>query len=151
MPRFYFDLAVAREYLATGQTSWTPNLSALYGLRLALTKMLDEGIENIFDRHAGIGQFTRSGVVELGLELLCRDEDRASNTVTAIRVPAGVDGARLVGLMRTEEQVVLAGGQGKLARDIFRIGHLGYVTREDITEVLEALKRVLPKVGFSAA
>ncbi len=151
MPRFYFDLAVAREYLRTGQTPWTPNLSALYGLRLALTKMLDEGIENIFDRHGGIGQFTRSGVVEMGLELLCRDERRASNTVTAIRVPAGVDGAKLVGLMRTEEQVVLAGGQGKLARDIFRIGHLGYVTREDISEVLEALKRVLPKVGFSAA
>lgn len=151
MPRFYFDLAVAKEYLAIGQTSWTPNLSALYGLKLTLTKMLDEGIENIFDRHASIGQFTRSGVMELGLELLCQDERHASNTVTAIKVPAGVDGARLVGLMRTEEQVVLAGGQGKLARDIFRIGHLGYVTREDITEVLEALKRVLPKVGFNAA
>ena len=89
--------------------------------------------------------------MELGLELLCQDDRHASNTVTAIKVPAGVDGARLVGLMRTEEQVVLAGGQGKLARDIFRIGHLGYVTREDITEVLEALKRVLPKVGFNAA
>jgi len=151
MPRFYFDLAVARDYLGTGQTPWTPNLSVLYGLRLALTKMLDEGIENIFDRHAGIGEFTRSGVVGMGLELLCQDERRASNTVTAIRIPAGVDGARLVGLMRTDERVVLAGGQGKLVRDIFRIGHLGYVTQEDIAEVLDALKRVLPKVGFSVA
>ena len=53
--------------------------------------------------------------------------------------------------MRTEEQVVVAGGQGKLARDIFRIGHLGYVTEEDIIEVFEALERVLPKVGFNAS
>ena len=52
--------------------------------------------------------------------------------------------------MRTEENVVVAGGQGKLARDIFRIGHLGYVTKEDILEVLQALERVLPKVGFNA-
>ena len=150
MPRFYFDLAVAQQYLDNGQTPWTPNLSAMYGLRLALDKMLGEGMENIFDRHASIGHFTRSGVVEMGLELLCQDELRASNTVTAIRIPAGVDGAKLVGLMRTEEDVVLAGGQGKLARDIFRIGHLGFVTKEDIIEVLEALKRVLPKVGFNA-
>ena len=128
MPRFYFDLAVAREYLRTGQTPWTPNLSALYGLRLALTKMLDEGIENIFDRHGGIGQFTRSGVVEMGLELLCRDERRASNTVRAIRVPAGVDGAKLVGLDAHRGTGGSSGGQGELARDIFRIGHLGYVT-----------------------
>ena len=56
----------------------------------------------------------------------------------------------LVGLMRTEENVVVAGGQGKLARDIFRIGHLGYVTKEDILEVFQALERVLPKVGFNA-
>jgi aspartate aminotransferase-like enzyme len=151
MPRFYFDLAVAQHYLESGQTPWTPNISAMYGLNLALDKMLHEGMENIFDRHISIGQFTRSSILEIGLELLCKDEQRASNTVTAIKIPAGVDGARLVGLMRTEEDVVLAGGQGKLARDIFRIGHLGYFTREDIVEVLEALKRVLPKVGFNAA
>ena len=86
----------------------------------------------------------------MGLELLCQDQDRVSNTVTAIKIPSGVDGTKLVGLMRTDEHVVVAGGQGKLARDIFRIGHLGYVTKADIVEVLQALERVLPKVGFNA-
>ena len=150
MPKFYFDLAVAQQYLESGQTPWTPNLSAIYGLDLALTKMVDEGMENIFERHADIAAFTRSGILEMGLELLCQDPDRVSNTVTAIKMPSGVDGTKLVGLMRTEEHVVVAGGQGKLARDIFRIGHLGYVTKEDILEVFQALERVLPKVGFNA-
>jgi aspartate aminotransferase-like enzyme len=150
MPRFYFDLAEAQKYLERGQTPWTPNVSALYGLRYALDKMLDEGLENVFARHASVGQFTRDGVRNLGLELLCTNEARASDTVTAIKIPQGVDGAKLMGLMRTEENVVLAGGQGKLSGKIFRIGHLGYVSQADIEEVLEALKRVLPRVGFSA-
>ena len=66
-------------------------------------------------------------------------------------MPAGVDNAKLMSMMRNEENVVLAAGQGKLSTDIFRIGHLGYVALEDIEEVIDALKTVLPKVGFSAS
>ena len=150
MPRFYFDLMEARKYLEIGQTPWTPNLAAIYGLSRALEDMVAEGMESIFERHASIGQFTRDGARALGLEILCQEEARASNTVTAIKIPEGVDGRQLVGLMSAEEDVVLAGGQGKLAGQIFRIGHLGYVTQEHIQEVLEALRRVLPKVGFKA-
>jgi aspartate aminotransferase-like enzyme len=150
MPRFYFDLAEARRYLERGQTPWTPNVALLYGLRLALNQMLAIGMEDVFGRHASIGQFTREGVQGLGLELLCRDPSRASNAVTAIKIPDSVDGSKLMGLMRTEENVVLAGGQGKLTGKIFRIGHMGYVSQEDIEEVLEALRQVLPKVGFNA-
>jgi len=148
MPRFYFDLKAAQRYLERGQTPWTPNVAALYGLTLALEKLLGEGLESVFDRHARIGQFTRDGIRDLGLELLARDEASVSNTVTAVKIPTGVDGPKLVGLMRTEENVVLAGGQGKLSGHIFRIGHMGMVTEEDIAEVLRALKRILPKVGF---
>ncbi len=150
MPRFYFDLSDARRYLERGQTPWTPNVSLLYGLRLALNQMLSVGMEEIFGRHASIGQFTRTGVQSLGLELLCRDQARASNAVTAVKIPDSVDGSKLMDLMLTEENVVLAGGQGKLTGKIFRIGHMGYVSQEDIQEVLEALKRVLPRVGLSA-
>ena len=151
MPRFYFDVAEAKKYLESGQTPWTPNLSAIYGLRLALDKMMDEGVENIFARHHDIAQYTRDAVEDLGLELFCTDPARASDTVTAIRMPENIDGSRLMNIMRTEEDVVLAGGQGKLVGHIFRIGHLGWVSREDIEEVIEALKRTLPRVGFSAS
>ena len=50
--------------------------------------------------------------------------------------------------LRTERNVVLAGGQGKLSNSIFRIGHLGHVSTEDIDEVMDALEVVLPEVGF---
>ena len=148
MPRFYFDLEEAKKYLDRGQTPWTPNLSAMFGLRAALENIVSEGVESVFERHANIGQFTRDGVRQLGLELLCVDEARASNTVTAVKMPPHIDGEQLMELMRTEENVVLAGGQGKLTGHIFRIGHLGYVTEDHISEVLDALGRALPKVGF---
>jgi aspartate aminotransferase-like enzyme len=80
--------------------------------------------------------------------LLVSDEAYASNTVTAIKVPEGVDQKALMGKMRTEHNVVLAGGQGRMSADIFRIGHLGAVAKDDITEVMVALKKVLPEVGF---
>ena len=150
MPKFYFDLEAAKEYLSIGQTPWTPNLSALYGLNLALDQMLSEGIENIFARHTQIGDFTRQGAKDLGLELLCQDSARCSDTVTAIKVPSGIDGAKLTTLMRKEHDVVLAGGQGKLSGQIFRIGHLGAVDESDIQEVFTALEKVLPEVGFRA-
>ncbi len=149
MPRFYFDLRAARDYLERGQTPFTPNVALLYGLQSALDKLLEEGMESVYERHADIGRFTREGVKALGLDLLVEDETYASNTVTAIKVPEGVDNSRLRSLAHDEENVVLAGGQGKLSNSIFRIGHLGYVTREDIQEVLDALARVLPKVGFN--
>jgi len=150
MPKFYFDLAEAKKYLENGQTPWTPNLSAIYGLRLALHKMLDEGIENIFARHSSIAEYTRRAAADLGLQLFCTDPKRASDSVTAIKIPENVDASELMSRMRKEENVVLAGGQGRLSGHIFRIGHLGWVCQADIEEVIAALKRVLPKVGFKA-
>ena len=84
------------------------------------------------------------------MELLANDESRASNTVTGVKMPEDIDGGRLMSMMREDEGVVLAGGQGKLTGYCFRVGHLGWVTKDDITEVLEALERVLPKVGFKS-
>ena len=150
MPSFYFDLKAARSYLESGQTPFTPNVALMYGLITALDNLLEEGMENVYERHARISQITRDGIKDLGLDLLVSDEAYASNTVTAIKVPEGVDGGRLRSLVREEHNVVLAGGQGKLSGSIFRIGHLGHITREDIEEVLGTLKTVFPKVGFRA-
>ena len=150
MPKFYFDLSIAQSYLERGQTPWTPALSAMYGLSFALDRLLEEGLENVFDRHARIGQFTRDGIRNRGLEWLVPDDTFASDAVTAVKRPESVDGGKLSNLMRTEENVVLAAGQGKLVGKIFRIGHMGGVTQKDIEEVLEALQTVLPKAGHSA-
>ena len=68
-------------------------------------------MESVYERHARISQITRDGIKDLGLDLLVSDEAYASNTVTAIKVPEGVDGGRLRSLVREEHNVVLAGGQ----------------------------------------
>ena len=147
MPRFYFDLPAAQRYLERGQNPWTPAVSLFYGLDVALDMLLEEGMDQVFSRHARIADMTRSGVKSLGLALVA-EEAYASNTVTAVRLPEGVDGGKLSALLRTDHSIVLAGGQGPLQGKIFRIGHMGRVTEEDIQEVLHALEITLPKVGF---
>jgi len=147
MPRFYFDLPSAQRSLERGQTPWTPNLPLFYGMGVALDMLLEEGMENVFSRHARIAHMTRQGIKALGLHLLAH-EACASDTVTSVKVPQGADGGRLSALLRTEHSVVLAGGQGPLQGKIFRIGHMGQVTEDDIQEVLHALEVTLPQVGF---
>ena len=151
MPRFYFDFEKHFSYFQQGQTPWTPAVSVMFSLDLAIQKLLADGMEAVYTRHAKIASDVRAGVKALGLELLVRDEARASNTVTAVKVPEGVELARLRGLMRTERNVVLAGGQGSLSNSIFRIGHMGYITEEDVDDVMESLAAVLPQVGFPVA
>jgi aspartate aminotransferase-like enzyme len=148
MPRFYFDITAAKDYLERGQTPWTPAISVFYGLDLALDMMAEEGLENIFARHRRIGQFTRDGVKSLGLKLFA-EERFASDTVTAVKVPEGVDGKALQRLCEDEYELIIAGGQAKLAGKIFRIGHLGFVSQQDVQAALDVLAKALPRVGFA--
>ena len=92
----------------------------------------------------------RDSVKALGLELLCEDERFASDTVTAVRCPEGIDVGELRNMTEDEYNVVLAGGQGKLTGKIFRIGHLGLVEEADIRGALDALSQSLAKLGYKA-
>jgi aspartate aminotransferase-like enzyme len=148
MPRFYFDLGKHRDSQAKGQTPFTPAMSIFFGLDVALERMAAEGMESIFTRHKNIGARTRAGVKDLGLELLCQDERFASDTVTAVKCPEGIEVSALRNAMEDEYNIVLAGGQGKLSGKIFRIGHLGLCQEADITDALEALGETLNKLGF---
>ncbi len=147
MPRFYWDLSKAKRFFEQGQTPWTPAMSTLFALSAALDLMEAEGLENIFERHRRIGEKVRAGIKALGLSLF-PEEEYASNTVTAVRAPEGLDVAKLLKILREEHGVVLAGGQERLRGKIFRIGHLGMVREEDIEEVLEKLRLALPRAGF---
>ena len=148
MPRFYWDFTRAKSYLERGQNPWTPAVSVVFALSVALEMMLKEGLPNVVARHARIGQMTRDGVKSLGLPLFA-EESHASNTVTAVAAPDGLDIKTLRQVMKDEHQVVLAGGQQRLDGKIFRIGHLGWVTEADIESVMSALKVALPKAGFT--
>ncbi len=142
MPRFYWDFTAMKEFAEKGQTPFTPAITTIFALDKALDMILDEGIENVFARHRRVGEHTRSGVKELGLELFA-DESCASNTVTAVKVPSDIQADELLRIMREDHEVLIAGGMGRLKGKIVRIGHLGYVFEEDIDEVLEAMEASL--------
>jgi len=150
MPRFYWDFTKAKNYLERGQTPWTPALSIVFALAVSLEMMLKEGLPNIIARHAQVGKASRDGIKSLGLSLFA-DESYASNTVTAVAASDGLDINKMRKILREEHKVILAGGQQRLDGKIFRIGHLGWVTEDDIKAVISALKVVLPQAGFRSA
>jgi aspartate aminotransferase-like enzyme len=147
MPRFYWDFAKAKSYLEKEQTPWTPAVSIVFALSVSLDMILKEGLANVISRHARVAKMTRQGIKALGLTFFAQ-ESHASNTVTSIAASNGLDTKKLLKILREEHQIVLGGGQQKLSGKIFRIGHLGWVTEEDIERVLEALAVVLPQAGF---
>jgi aspartate aminotransferase-like enzyme len=108
--------------------------------------MRAEGAEAIFARHAAGGKLVRERAVAMGLELFA-DPAFASNTVTSIRVPEGIDGKALTKALRETENVVIAGGQEHLDGKIIRIGHLGYFNEADLTACMDALERQLAALG----
>ena len=149
MPRYYWDFAQAKRYLEDrGQTPWTPAISIFFALAAALELFQQEGLRNVLARHGRVGNKAREVVKSLGLSLFPEDS-YASNTVTAVSAPEGLDVKRLLGILREEHDVVLAGGQQRLEGKIFRIGHLGYVSEDDMEAVGQALRIALPQAGFA--
>lgn len=146
MPRYYWDFTKARKYLEIGQTPWTPAVSVFFGLAASLDILLKEGLPNIFARHARIAQLARDGVKANGLSLF-PEEKYASNVITAIKATDKLNVAKLLQILQSEYNIVLAGGQDKLAGKIFRIGHLGWITERDMEKILQALKEALPKAS----
>ena len=157
MPRFYLDLRKHRDAHALGQTPWTPAIAVVFQVDAGLELMEGEGAEAIFARHETCAVATRAGLEALGFELF-GDPDHYSRTVTAARVPAGFDWKAINAAVKGEG-VVLAGGQGPLAGQIFRLGHLGSVTLGEILDAIGVLEQVSirferqvePGAGIAAA
>src|SRR5579885_1313922 len=148
LPRVYWDFAWARKSLEKGQTPYTPPVSIFYGLDVALQMMRDEGRDAIFARHQAIGEFTRSRARQIGLELLAVPT-YASNTVTAMKVPAGIEVKALRKALREQDRIVIAGGQEQLEGKIVRIGHLGHVHQPEVSATMDALENHLVALGYA--
>jgi aspartate aminotransferase-like enzyme len=149
MPRYYFDFTRMRKAMETDQTPYTPALPQLYGLQVALGRILEEGLPASFLRHARLAAATRAGVLALGLELFAR-EGCYSNSLTAVVAPPGITARALRTRMREAHGVVIAGGQGAVKEQIVRLGHLGYVDETDILATLAALELSLRELGWPA-
>ena len=145
MPRFYFDLIQYKSYYEKGQPPWTPALSIIFALDKALEQIIDEGMENVYSRHSSIANQVRNGIKAIGLSLF-PDISVASNTVTAVKSPDGLDADILRKQVQQDHDVVLAGGYGPQQGKIFRIGHLGYVKPKEIDETIDAINLTLKNV-----
>lgn len=146
MPRFYFDWERLRASLAAGSTPFTPAVTIVAALDVALGMLLEEGLDALFARHAALGRACREGAKAMGLELFSPDEERSA-IVTAILVPDGVDARELVLALRDRFGITVAGGHGELGSRMFRIGHIGYYDVLDITTVLAAVEALLVEGG----
>jgi aspartate aminotransferase-like enzyme len=145
MPRFYLDLKRHRDTAAAGETPWTPAVAVMYQVDEGLRLMQAEG-DGVYTRHAACQAMTRAGLRAIGFELLAAD-DIASKTVTAARVPEGVDWSAFNKALKARGLVV-AGGQGKLKGHIFRLGHLGSVTTDEILAAIGVLEAVAIEQGL---
>jgi aspartate aminotransferase-like enzyme len=148
MPRFYWDFAEARSWAAKGQTPWTPAVSVLYGLRVGVRRLLAEGRERTWARHAAIAAGAQAGLEALGLELVAAPADR-SHTVTAAWLPSGLEWGPLNAAMRARGLIV-AGGQGAWTGRILRFGHMGEVGIDEMADAARVMGETLAGLGRPA-
>jgi aspartate aminotransferase-like enzyme len=148
-PRFYFDWRPYKQSydLPNPENPYTPAISLMLGLRAALRLYLEEGSESVLARHEMLSAATKEGIRALGLDLFGEHPERGW-AITAVKVPEGVDGKELVAKIRRDHGIILAGGQGPLAGEIFRIGHLGYYDPFDIVRALTAVELTLGDLGY---
>ena len=138
--------AHARRRSQVGSTPFTPAVTLVASLDVALGLLLEEGIEVAFARHAALGRACREGAKAMGLELFSPDEERSA-VVTAILTPDGVDAKELVLELRDRFGITVAGAHGELGSRMFRIGHIGYYDVLDITTALTAVETLLVERG----
>lgn len=142
MPRFYFDFGQARRWAEKGQTPWTPAVSVLFGLQVGVRRLLAEGREHTWRRHAALATAVQAGLEALGLDLVAPPGHRSA-TVSAAWLPDDIEWPVLNRTLR-ERGLAVAGGQGKWAGKILRFGHMGDVRLSELTDALRLLGDVLP-------
>jgi aspartate aminotransferase-like enzyme len=145
-PRFYFDWERTRKAQSKLDAAFTPPVSLVAGLDVALGLLLEEGLEAAFDRHTRLGRACRAGAKAMGLELFSPDEDRSA-VVTAVRMPDGFSSDDVVKGLRDRFGMTIANGQGDLKGKIFRLGHIGWFDVFDITTQLAAVELILAELG----
>ena len=146
--RYYFDWArtAAGQREAKPSSPFTPAVTLWRALDVALGLILEEGLDNVFERHSILARAARAGVEALGLERFGPDDDGA-NVITAATLPDSIDGAEVPKLMRDRYGVTAAGGQGQLKGRIVRVAHCGYYGAFDIVIALTALEAALRDLG----
>jgi serine---pyruvate transaminase len=146
LPTYYFDFTKTWKRLQSkGQTPFTTAVSLVYGLEVALAMMEHEGWDNVYARHATMGEATRAAVRALGLGVL---PEHPADGLTVAVCPDGLDANKIVRVVDDQFGVRFAGGQDKLSGKVFRIGHMGGIRERDLAMAICALERALVSVGY---
>jgi aspartate aminotransferase-like enzyme len=131
-------LQAARE----GSTATTPAVSLLFALDAAIDAILDEGLEEVWARHIRLGQAFRTGLGQLGAEVLA-EPGYQSSSVTAFRTPSGMLSTELQERITDATGIVIATGQGPLAKMVNRVGHMGWSEQPELDATLEAIGQAM--------
>ena len=145
LPKFYFDAKKCRKNLEKKTTPWTPAVSLIMQQQKALDIINGMGLPKLFEHHKILGDATRAGIKAIGLELLA---EKPGNILTAVKVPDGVDGVKLVKTMQSKYMAYIAGAQDPQKGKFFRIAHLGYMGGFDVITALSALEMTLMDLGY---
>ncbi|EGJ30952.1 MULTISPECIES: alanine--glyoxylate aminotransferase family protein [Moorena] len=148
LPKFYLDLGTYKKSTAKNSNPFTPPVNLVIALQTALGMMKREGLESIFSRHQRLMEATRAAVKALSLPLFGSDE-YASPAATAV-IPTSVESEQIRSVMKKRYNIALAGGQDNYKGKIFRIGHLGFVSEQDILTVIGALEATLQELGHQS-
>jgi len=143
LPKAYWDWEAIIDANADGYFPYTPPTNLMYGLSMAQQLLRDEGMAQVYARHARYGVATRAAVQAWGLETVCQQPDRHSNSLTAVLVPNGVDADELRQVALQKFNISLGTGLGKLSKKAFRIGHLGDFNDLMLTGTLTGVEMAL--------
>lgn len=147
-PKYYFDLKKAKKSAANTDTPFTPAIGIICALNESIKMIKADGLEKWLAHDIRLAKGVRAAAGAMGLKLLA-EESALSNAVTAIRVPEGIDGEKLVRTMRDTHGITMAGGQGEeLKGKIVRIAHMGCLDEYDMLTGIAVLEKVLKEMGY---
>jgi aspartate aminotransferase-like enzyme len=146
LPKYYFRANSAKESLGRKTTPWTPAISLVIQQQKALEIIREIGLNNLIEHHRILGNAARAGIKAIGLEMLSKN---SGNILTAVKVPEGIDGNKLIKTMQKKYKVYIAGAQAPHTGEFFRIGHLGYSSGFDIITALSGLEMTLMELNYN--
>jgi aspartate aminotransferase-like enzyme len=146
--RFYWDMSEAKKAADQGTTPTTAPLSMIYAFRAALGMIVDEGIEQVWDRHRRLATMTREGIEAAGVQLLAQPGFE-SDSVTAFVPPSNVAAGDILELLRRDYGVEVQGGQAHLANRLIRVGHMGWVHEPEMRQAIDAIADACARLSTS--
>lgn len=148
LPRSFWDWDAMIESNKTGYTPYTPATNILFGLREAIAMLEEEGLENVFARHDRHAEATRRAVRAWGLQILCRNPEEYSSSLTAVMMPEGFDADVFRKAVLDKFDMSLGTGLTKLKGKVFRIGHLGDLNDLTLVGALAGIEMGLGIAGI---